>query len=87
MADYTFPVWVSLSSRSPYKTDIKVNNILIGAQKRKVYSKEELARLKPVEKFLIVEPVEETNVAEDVTVSDEAGIPEKIKKTRKKKGA
>jgi hypothetical protein len=75
-----FPVNVHLTTKNPWKGIVKVNNIVVSVVDRlKIRNKEELIKLLPIEKYLIIEEIEE------VKAVVEEPVPVPVKKTRKKK--
>lgn len=75
-----FPVSVTLNKKNPYNNSIKVNNILVSlTQPIVINTKEELNRLLPIDKYLVIEYIEVKEVVTEVKEVKE------VKKTRKKK--
>lgn len=83
-----FPVNVSLVAENPFMGNkVKVNNIVVSLGKTPIYSAVELAKLKPIEKYLVVEKIEIPKVqdvefevvkpkAEDTSIVEETPIVE-----------
>lgn len=58
-----FPVNVSLVAENPFMGNkVKVNNIVVSLGKTPIYSAVELAKLKPIERYLVVEKIENPKV-------------------------
>lgn len=78
-----FPVLVSLSTKNPWKGAVKVNNVTITTTaKKKINSREELDKLLPIAKYLVIELCE---VKAEVKIESTEQEKEVVKKTRKKK--
>ncbi len=70
-----FPVYVSLKQKNPWGNLVKVNNMIIDFNKIKISNKKDLDKLLPIEKYIVIESIEdEQNLTE-----------EKIKPTNGKK--
>jgi len=72
-----YPVRILLNKKNPWGKTVKVNNIVLSIENyATIASKAELQKLKPAEKYLVIEAIEKV----EKTVQ-----PEAPKKTRKKK--